>query len=164
MDELSKKVAVVPVGSSASASMSLSTPPKAQDSDRTTKEKNAHFLGLEASYYFTHNSATVYVEFASCMSSGILVYVYTSESKEELLGHVKTPQKLQDSPSLHGVCKMHKPSCSCWVTCNSQATKQDVMRKLLEWLVDGQGVGKLQHQAASVDLRVSYGMKVRKRT
>ena len=162
--ELTKHISIVPVQNplaQSESSRNRSTP--STEANSSVLERNALYLNMMPRYEFTHQSTTALVEFTSCMSGGIIAYVYSSVCKTQLLGHVKVNERLQDAKSLQAVCKMHKPSgqCSCWVSCKAHETKQQVMVDLLKWFIDGIGKDKKHHQQSSVDVRVSHGMRVR---
>lgn len=154
-------------GTSTSARTKKAREPACEDvgqSTVTTIERNAHFLGVEASFDFHHGNSFVHVVFVSCLSAGMFAYVYDSSAKKELLGQFKTPHGIENSNSIECLCKVHKPvrSCSCWVTCHSQAAKQNVLRDLLKWLAVAKSLDKQEHMQESVNTRIAHGMRVRK--
>jgi hypothetical protein len=126
------------------------------------RERIAELFDLPPVSKVTVGNVTVWVEFLSCFSAGIFARVMDQDQKETL-GVLKTANLVFDSLSVQAVCKKHKPAgkCKCWVTCSDASKRHNVIRDLLKWL-GSSSAGMDQHLKSSSDLRLSYGMKLRK--
>ena len=146
-------------GSSASSSSSVMPPPQSTPN----VVQNASLFGLSPTSIVSLGNVSVWVEFQTCLASGVFAHVFDS-GRTKLLGHLKTTNALSSSFSFNALCKVHKKpagSCKCWVTFSNESQRKELFMDLLKWIEQSDHVDKASHLNASTGIRKAYGMRIR---
>lgn len=130
----------------------------------SNREEIAELFNLSAVESMVNiGGVQLWVEIQTCLSGGTFAKV-SSGQEGQLLGVIKSPKRVQESPSLQALCKLHKPAgtCKCWITLSQTAHRDQVFQSLLKWLSRSASVQKNEHGQSSLAIREAYGMRIRK--
>ncbi len=63
--------------------------------------------------------------------------------------------------NLKATCRMGHSKCVCWVSSAKSGTREDILLTLVQWVGKGKLASEEQHYQMCVDLRKSFGMRIK---